>query len=539
MSLFQTIRGRYTFAFGGLAVTFLVVVIAAQSLVNYLQNNMGKYASGSSLIQNADRDLYQSRLALASLVFSKHGVDVAEQESIVLENAQQAYDRMKSFQTMTKDLDEIRDLLINFEDQYQTWHQQVEFIITLTKQYQYDRAIVKLTGENQTSFTQLRNLYDQSEERISEVAAKELESIHAYTENFKLSVAILAVLVLILSVSLAWFAPRNISRSIKRVTYGVHEISAGDGDLTRRINSTKKDETGELSRELDLFVGRLGGIIGEVRNGCEHIREEMVGLGTSAQESAKLSERQHQSLDFVVTAVEEMGGATREVAQNAAQTVDEVQELNRSADQGVEQLTNAINQLDSLAKQIQGAASVIDQLSTRSDRIASVLDVILGISEQTNLLALNAAIEAARAGEQGRGFAVVADEVRELASKTQASTEDIQGMINDLQTGVSSAVNVISESVEMAGSSASLSHQTMEAINTVKQSADRIYDFTTQTASATEQQSKVTDEINENLSALSEMSKDVMEVSKRISHSVNETLANSNELSNRVKRFIV
>lgn len=410
---------------------------------------------------------------------------------------------------------------------------------TLTKQYQYDRAIVKLTGENQASFTQLRNLYDQSEERISEIAALELKSIHAYAENFKLSVAILAVLVLILSISLAWFAPRNISRAIKRVTYGVHEISAGDGDLTRRINSTKKDETGELSRELDLFVGKLGGIIGEVRNGCEHIRDEMAGLGSSAQESAQLSERQHQSLDFVVTAVEEMGGATREVAQNAAQTVDEVQELNRSADQGVEQLKHAINQLDSLADQIQGAASVIDQLSTRSDRIASVLDVILGISEQTNLLALNAAIEAARAGEQGRGFAVVADEVRELASKTQASTEDIQGMINDLQTGVSSAVNVISESVEMASSSASLSHQTMEAINTVKQSADRIYDFTTQTASATEQQSKVTDEINENLSALSDMSKEVMEVSRRISHSVNETLANSNELSSRVKRFTV
>jgi len=254
MSLFQTIRGRYTFAFGGLAVTFLVVVIAAESLVHYLQNNMGKYASGSSLIQNADRDLYQSRLALASLVFAKHGVDVAEQESIVLENAQQAYDRMKSFQTMTSELDEIQDLLINFENQYQVWHQQTEFIITLTKQYQYDRAIVKLTGENQASFTQLRNLYDQSEERISEIAALELKSIHAYAENFKLSVAILAVLVLILSISLAWFAPRNISRAIKRVTYGVHEISAGDGDLTRRINSTKKDETRKYAKTQTLIV---------------------------------------------------------------------------------------------------------------------------------------------------------------------------------------------------------------------------------------------------------------------------------------------
>ncbi|MBU1294577.1 MAG: methyl-accepting chemotaxis protein, partial [Gammaproteobacteria bacterium] len=424
MKMLKTIRGRYTLIFGGLALVFLLVIISTETLVNYLQNSMGKYSSGTSLIQNADRDLYQSRLALATLVFEHNANNAKELEEATLSNAKQALDRMQQFRLLTTDIDEISSLLANFDSLYKDWSATNLDIIQSMKDNP-DAAIILFVSDNQTNFIKLRSLYDHSEELISKYSALENKAINEFTDTFKLTVGIFAIFALLLSVILAWFAPRNISKAIQLVTFGVRQISSGDGDLTRRINSTKPDETGELSRELDSFVARLGSLIGQVRNGCEHIRQEMFNLGESASESANLSERQNQSLDFVVTAVEEMGGATREVAQNAADTVAEVEALNRSADDGVKQLDNAISQLDNLAEQIQGAAGVINQLSERSDKIASVLDVILGISEQTNLLALNAAIEAARAGEQGRGFAVVADEVRELASKTQASTEDI------------------------------------------------------------------------------------------------------------------
>jgi methyl-accepting chemotaxis protein len=539
MKVLQTIRGRYTLAFGALTLIFLSVVISTESLVSFLQNSIGKYSQGTSLIQNADRDLYQSRLALASLVFEQEGGINAEMEAAVLSNAQQALERMQAFRKLTNDIPEIKEFLTDFDVNFESWHRRSLDVLDTIKQGHHNAAMIRFIGANQTDFINLRALYDHSEELIEKYATLEKHSIDSYADTFKSVVAVLAVVVLISSVALAWFAPRNISNAIKKVTYGVRQVSSGDGDLTRKINSTKQDETGELSRELDGLVSRLGGLIREVRNGCEHIRQEMHELGDAATQSEALSQRQHQALDFVVTAVEEMGGATRDVAQNAAHTVEEVSALNHSADNGVKQLDSAITQLQSLAEQIDNAAQVIDKLSDRSNNIASVLDVILGISEQTNLLALNAAIEAARAGEQGRGFAVVADEVRELASKTQASTEDIQDMITGLQAGVNNAVSAITESVKMANNSVSLSQETMQSIEVVKKSAGRIYDFTAQTASATEQQSKVTDEINENLSSLSTMSKEVLDISRSISHSVQETLSNSDELANQVKRFTV
>ncbi|BFM50477.1 methyl-accepting chemotaxis protein [Marinomonas sp. THO17] len=537
MAFFKTIRGRYTFTFSALALTFIAVIISSERLINYLQNHLGKYSPGISLIQNADRDLYQSRIALISFVLLPQNGSPAELKSAILENAQQAYDRMKGFQKIASDIQEVNTLLKNYESEYQHWYQQTLNIIKLVEQDKLDLASAELSAQNHTDFVELRSLYDHSEELINKYSSQEQQDIHNFTENFKLATLIFAIVVILLSVSLAWFAPRNISRAIKLVTSGVHEISAGDGDLTRRINSPKKDETGELSRELDHFVDKLASLIGEIRSGSEDIKKEMTELGSSATESAQLSEDQNQALNFVVSAVEEMGGSTKEVAQNAALTVNEVQNLNQTAKHGSDQLILSIEQLQLLTEQIQGAASTINQVSTHSEQITSVLDVILGISEQTNLLALNAAIEAARAGEQGRGFAVVADEVRELANKTQASTEDIHVMINDLQSGVKNAVKAINKTVEIANTSVDLTQDSMKNIRSVTQVANQIYDFAAQTASATEQQNKVTYEINENLFALSNMSRQVMDVSKRISDSVTNTLNNSNDLSNLVKRF--
>ncbi|SHG17304.1 methyl-accepting chemotaxis protein [Vibrio gazogenes] len=544
MNLFfmRTIRARYTFNFSLLSVVFLIVVVAAYQLVNYIQHNTGRYSQGANLIQNADRDLYQSRLALSTLIFSPDSHEQTTQSTLkeeITSNAKQALQRMQAFMQMTKDEPEIANYLTPFQRYYQQWQAEHAAVLKAFENQQHDLAVQLFLTRNADSFQELRSLYDGSEELITKYATQERQQIDHHAEQFKLFVSILSVIVLFLSLILAWFAPKKISNAIKKVTSDIHQVSQGDGDLTRRINSQKPDETGDLSRELDGFVDKLGDIIRQIRNGCGSIQDEMKKISHAAAESSSLSDKEDQSLDMVVTAVEEMSSATKEVAQNAAETATQVDLLSRLVDEGEASILHSTERLHDLTQQIEHASMVIERLSHSSEKISSVLDVILNISEQTNLLALNAAIEAARAGEQGRGFAVVADEVRNLASKTQLSTEDIRHMINSLQNEVSEAVKSIKTSVDIASSTETLNAQTKELLDTVKSSSNQIQGLTLQTASATDEQSLVANEINSNLTNLSEMSKQIRNMSNTVNQSVQDAVMDLESLATQIKRFSV
>ncbi|KUI98654.1 methyl-accepting chemotaxis protein [Vibrio sp. MEBiC08052] len=544
MDLFsvRTIRARYTFNFSLLSIVFLMVVVAAYQLVSYIQYNTGRYSQGANLIQNADRDLYQSRLALSTLIFSPDDDALINQPTLkeeVMSNAQQALDRMQAFIQMTKDEPEIVNYLSSFQNYYQRWHAEHTAVLKALENQQRDLAVNLFLTRGFDSFKKLRHLYDGSEELITKYATQEKQQINRHADQFKLFVSILSVIVLFSSLMLAWFAPKNISNAIKKITSDIHQISQGDGDLTRRINSRKSDETGDLSRELDGFVDKLGHIIRQIRNGCGSIQDEMKTISHAAAESSSLSDKEDQSLDMVVTAIEEMSSATKEVAQNAAETATQVELLSRLVDEGEASILHSTERLHDLTQQIEHASVVIERLSHSSEKISSVLDVILNISEQTNLLALNAAIEAARAGDQGRGFAVVADEVRNLASKTQLSTEDIRQMINSLQNEVSEAVQSIKTSVDIATSTETLNAQTKGLLETVKSSSDQIQGLTLQTASATDEQSLVANEINTNLANLSEMSKQIRNMSNTVNQSVQDAVISIESLATQIKRFSV
>ena len=539
MPWFRTIRARYTLVFSCLSLVFLAVVTAAFLLISFIQSSVGRYADGASLIQNADRDLYQSRLALTTLLTS--AIAEPAQQAIwrgdTQSNSSQAFQRMQTFQKLTAELPEIVTYLQPFPQLYQKWQQDNDKLLQQTGLSANE--VRQALADSEQSFTELRALYDGSEELISKYAAEERDQIDQLASQFKMTVTLISALVVVGSLVMAWVAPRRISDAIQTVTTDVVQISSGDGDLSRRINSSRQDETGDLSRALDEFIGKLASLISEVKRGCLTVQTEMQQMGMTAEQASQLSLQQDQALDMIVTAIEEMSGATKDVAHNAAETAHQVHDLTTVSAQGEQALQDSTERLHQLSQQVQHAAAVVAQLASQSEQIASVTDVIQNVAEQTNLLALNAAIEAARAGDQGRGFAVVADEVRSLASKTQQSTENIRLMIHQLQTGVAEVVNSIQDGVVLAGSTEQLNTRVSEAFHSIQQAASLIEDHATQTASATEQQSVVAEQITQNLSHLSDMSKQLNQIAQRIQLTVKQTLGSSSELAGRVKRFSV
>src|SRR5690606_7072889 len=273
----------------------------------------------------------------------------------------------------------------------------------------------------------------------------------------------------------------------------------GDGDLTIRVPVDTQDELGELATHVNRFMEKLQRIIASVlanANDVSKTAESLLEVSTNSQQAA---DYQCHAITMVVTAVNELTMAIQEVARNTGNTAQNTREATEITDSGQERIRQAVDQVQQLTVRINETAEFMTYLDGEAKNVTSVIDVIRGVAEQTNLRALNAAIEAARAGEQGRGFAVVADEVRTLASRTQQSTADIQGMLSKLQQGVQRAVDAMSSSSAMTAEAASSATEAGQSLMGIGGAVKGIADMTAQIATAAEEQSSVTAEIDKNL----------------------------------------
>ncbi|MEH6486159.1 MULTISPECIES: methyl-accepting chemotaxis protein [Pseudomonas] len=292
---------------------------------------------------------------------------------------------------------------------------------------------------------------------------------------------------------------RSISVPLGHTVNAMANIASGEGDLTRALDTNGNDELSALAKNFNAFTSKLREVISQSLASASQLNSAAHSLGGVAGEAQQHSEQQSLQMDQVATAINQVTYGVQDVAKNAEHASNEVQAAEEQAIQGQRNIDASLQQIAELSGTIDQSVEVIQALSTESVQIGSVLEVIRSIAEQTNLLALNAAIEAARAGEQGRGFAVVADEVRLLAQRTQKSTAEIQVMIERLQSNSEAAVKVIHESSQSSQRTVVQASQAGESLTLIAQSLRNLTGLNTSIASATLQQSHVVEDINMNV----------------------------------------
>ncbi len=300
------------------------------------------------------------------------------------------------------------------------------------------------------------------------------------------------------------FGIRVLMTPVRRLNRAMTGIATGDADLTQRLDDDSGDEFGQLAKSFNQFVANIQQVVHEVQEKSEELADNVSSLRQTSRHSRSSVEGQQQEVDMIATAINEMSAAAGEIAQNAQQTADASGNVDSETRGSLEKVTDSRDAVHKLVGEINSAAEVIDALGNDVTSITSVLEVIQGIAEQTNLLALNAAIEAARAGEAGRGFAVVADEVRNLAQRTQKSTGEINDMIERLQKGASNAVAVMKESTAVSNMSMEKAQDAMDSLNRIVEGITSISEMTSQIATASEQQTSVTDELNASITRIAD-----------------------------------
>ena len=522
----------------GIPAVILAVIIVAVSWTSYrsisaLHDQVAlfdlRYFPAISEVLNADRDLYQSLVAQREYL---SGMDMTPEQRQQLNQ-----DRIDNFeQALTRGLSAIErmsglvaeDSADAFRQSMVTWRQHSDAMIDGS-----------LAEENLSLFEQPRSFLDDLGQHIDGLA--HIAAVETIETTDRQSLVQLIQVLLIIGIILvgAFGFSRMLVKPIEALRDRMRDIGQGEGDLTVRLNVGSDDELGQVADAFNTVIKKLQDSITVVKDVNGSLGASLVSLRSAASENRDISQQQNDTVDQVVTAVEEMHGAAREIASNSNQGADAATEARQSVELGVNVSRSSNDRVSQLSERLERSSNAVSQLTEEAQNIGEVLGVIRGIAEQTNLLALNAAIEAARAGEHGRGFAVVADEVRALASKTQQSTEDIQNRIENLQRGVENTVEAIQSGTAVLKDTVTDVASAAEAFEQIESAILRISDMSLQIATATEEQSHVVEEINRNLQLIAEFSSRSSDQSLQLSELSDQLKHHTDQLTHVVGGFKV
>ena len=433
--------------------------------------------------------------------------------------------------TLNKD---IKNLTTLFDNYYQPARAVAEALINDTIDFEELPEQVQQINKNYETFsTQLNIFSENNTHNFSEALNNTLvESNKSFTGGLWLGAC-----VLILIWAAAWNVSRMIKGSVVAVVHSLIDMASGKGDLTLRLKKQSNDEIGELVTQFNHFISHQQTLIGSITELAEGVSEASLSVKETAQKTQSELFNQQKEILMVTSAITEMSSSAQEVTKNAQEVVTVTEEADCESQAGLLVVQDNIEAINELYQEIKSAREVIVSLAKESEHINSVSDVIQSIAEQTNLLALNAAIEAARAGEHGRGFAVVADEVRTLASRTQQSTIEIKERIQSLNERSALAVAAMEKGMEKALNSVNKSNDAGNTLNSIATFVVKIKELNTLVEHSTHEQSNVASEVSQSITSINSVSEETANQSESVTNTSLLLSNQAQELKNMMKKF--